>query len=204
MLKSQFSLTKPNHSTFHLFSHVIISTYSIQSTSIENLQFQSCFIKKKKKKTLKSTLTRERSSKRIFILFFSIHFLRLELFISSAWSRIRAETLCTSIWQMNENRCYPILFILHDEMRTTRSASFLVSGSVSYLDRLWKVWWRGAWLVGVSVAGYSGVAEWLPAGHGLRDVHGNPLPVLYRDDISPSQRVSSRCHWLSHIANNFY
>ena len=50
-----------------------------------------------------------------------------------------------------------------------------------------------SWLVGVSVAGHSGVAEWLPAGHGLRDVHGNPLPVLYRDDFSPSQRVSSRC-----------
>lgn len=73
--------------------------------------------------------------------------------------------------------------------------------SQSVSSRFWKVWWRGAWLVGVSVAGYSGVAEWLPAGHGLRDVHGNPLPVLYRDDISPSQRVSSRCHWLSYICS---
>lgn len=58
-----------------------------------------------------------------------------------------------------------------------------------------------ALVIGVSVAGHSGLAEWLPAGNGLRDVHGNPLPVLYRDDFSPSQRVSSRCPTAATHAN---
>ena len=43
----------------------------------------------------------------------------------------------------------------------------------------------------VSEPGHGGLAERLPAGHRLRDVHGDPLPQLRRHDLRTGRRVST-------------
>ena len=55
----------------------------------------------------------------------------------------------------------------------------------------------------VSEPGHGGLAERLPAGHRLRDVHWDPLPQLRRHDLRTGRRVSTIVD-CSNIWNNIH
>lgn len=61
----------------------------------------------------------------------------------------------------------------------------------------------GVWCI--SVSGYASVAERLSAGDRLRDVYGDPVPVIHRHDVSAGQRVSpSQCHTDTHTQTHTF